>query len=200
VFSGRLIDPETELDDPALLQSRTPSASSGLKSFPQTEQDDLSSALYDPSSAYLTIVLVKETKGEDFEDLDMLGKLLGGPTSSIGPMAQASIPVAADNSADASCQREEHVWSRDMTETGDILEIPSRSRVEQQLAGMTLGPTSPKRPLIEVISASFDDERETESALDDSGFKPSEDLLRERRALLEGRSLGPLKVIHCRVQ
>jgi protein SHQ1 len=39
-------------------------------------EDDDSSANYDPTSGYLTVTLTKETKGEVFEDLDLLGKLL----------------------------------------------------------------------------------------------------------------------------
>lgn len=39
-------------------------------------EDDDSSANYDPTSGYLTVTLTKETKGEVFEDLDLLTKLL----------------------------------------------------------------------------------------------------------------------------
>ncbi|KAG1826955.1 SHQ1 protein-domain-containing protein [Suillus subaureus] len=38
--------------------------------------DDQSSATYDPSSGYLTVTLTKETKGQEFPDLDLLAKLL----------------------------------------------------------------------------------------------------------------------------
>ena len=44
-------------------------------SKPVVEDDD-SSANYDPTSGYLTVTLTKETKGEAFEDLDLLAKLL----------------------------------------------------------------------------------------------------------------------------
>jgi protein SHQ1 len=39
-------------------------------------EDDNSSAHYDPASGYLTVQLTKETKGENFSDLDLLAKLL----------------------------------------------------------------------------------------------------------------------------
>lgn len=39
-------------------------------------EDDDSSAQYDPSSGYLTVTLTKETKGDAFDDLDLLAKLL----------------------------------------------------------------------------------------------------------------------------
>ena len=39
-------------------------------------EDDDSSANYDPTSGYLIVTLTKETKGEVFEDLDLLAKLL----------------------------------------------------------------------------------------------------------------------------
>ncbi|KAG8903329.1 hypothetical protein FRB99_003432 [Tulasnella sp. 403] len=46
-------------------------------SFPgNVVEDDDSFARYDPSSGYLTVKLTKETKGEDFKDLDLLAKLL----------------------------------------------------------------------------------------------------------------------------
>ena len=39
-------------------------------------EDDKSSAKYDAGSGYLTVTLTKETKGQDFKDLDLLAKLL----------------------------------------------------------------------------------------------------------------------------
>ena len=39
-------------------------------------EDENSSAQYDPSSGYLTVTLTKEVPGEEFEDLDLLSKLL----------------------------------------------------------------------------------------------------------------------------
>ncbi|KAG5647129.1 hypothetical protein DXG03_001084 [Asterophora parasitica] len=44
-------------------------------SYPLLE-DDSSSAQYDPSSGYLTVTLTKENKGQVFDDLDLLAKLL----------------------------------------------------------------------------------------------------------------------------
>ncbi|KAG9018926.1 hypothetical protein FRB90_008317 [Tulasnella sp. 427] len=56
-------------------------------------EDDSSSARYDPSSGYLTIKLSKESKGEDFGDLDLLAKLLAPRSSTIaegldGPLGE----------------------------------------------------------------------------------------------------------------
>lgn len=39
-------------------------------------EDETSSAKYDPSSGYLTVTLTKEIKGQVFDDLDLLSKLL----------------------------------------------------------------------------------------------------------------------------
>lgn len=39
-------------------------------------EDDNSSAKYDPSNGFLTVELTKEVPGEEFEDLDLLSKLL----------------------------------------------------------------------------------------------------------------------------
>ena len=45
-------------------------------------EDDQSSAVYDPASGYLTLTLTKLKGGEDFPDLDLLGKLLAPPAQS----------------------------------------------------------------------------------------------------------------------
>jgi protein SHQ1 len=42
-------------------------------------EDDQSSAVYDPASGYLTLTLTKLKRGENFTDLDLLGKLLAPP-------------------------------------------------------------------------------------------------------------------------
>jgi protein SHQ1 len=42
-------------------------------------EDDRSSAIYDPASGYLTLTLTKVNPGENFPDLDLLGKLLAPP-------------------------------------------------------------------------------------------------------------------------
>ncbi|KAI0807205.1 SHQ1-domain-containing protein [Fomes fomentarius] len=39
-------------------------------------ENDASSAVYDPSTGYLTVTLTKEVPGQDFKDLDLLAKLL----------------------------------------------------------------------------------------------------------------------------
>ncbi|RDB24070.1 Protein shq1 [Hypsizygus marmoreus] len=58
-------------------------------------EDDASSAKYDPSSGYLTITLTKENKGEEFDDLDLLAKLLA-PRPSV---PQPSIEVISNEPA-----------------------------------------------------------------------------------------------------
>jgi protein SHQ1 len=45
-------------------------------------EDDDSSAQYDAGSGYLTVTLTKETRGQEFTDLDLLAKLLA-PRSSV---------------------------------------------------------------------------------------------------------------------
>ena len=52
------------------------------------QEDESSSAIYDPSSGYLTVTLTKAVKGQTFADLDLLSKLLASrpqprPTPSI---------------------------------------------------------------------------------------------------------------------
>ncbi|KAK7052551.1 SHQ1-domain-containing protein [Favolaschia claudopus] len=50
--------------------------------------DEQSSASYDPSSGYLTVILTKETKGQVFPDLDLLSKLLAPRPSQDAPLIE----------------------------------------------------------------------------------------------------------------
>ncbi|KAH6919073.1 SHQ1 protein-domain-containing protein [Coprinopsis sp. MPI-PUGE-AT-0042] len=65
-------------------------------------EDDASSAKYDGSSGNLTVTLTKEVKGQDFEDLDLLAKLLAPrqtknkTTTSIEVLASTTTEVEAD--------------------------------------------------------------------------------------------------------
>ncbi|TFK64078.1 SHQ1-domain-containing protein [Pluteus cervinus] len=60
-------------------------------------EDDASSARYDPSSGYLTVTLTKETTGQDFQDLDLLAKLLAPRENQMGsPLIEV---VSADGSS-----------------------------------------------------------------------------------------------------
>ncbi|KAF5386804.1 hypothetical protein D9615_001853 [Tricholomella constricta] len=56
-------------------------------SYPLLE-DDTSSAKYDPSSGYLTVTLTKENKGQVFDDLDLLAKLLAPRPSAPRPIIE----------------------------------------------------------------------------------------------------------------
>ncbi|KAI0670569.1 SHQ1-domain-containing protein [Trametes maxima] len=48
-------------------------------------EDDASSAVYDPSTGYLTVTLTKEVPGQEFKDLDLLAKLLAPRPSQTSP-------------------------------------------------------------------------------------------------------------------
>jgi protein SHQ1 len=52
-------------------------------------EDDASSADYNPSSGYLAITLTKENKGQEFQDLDLLTRLLAPRKTKVGPMIEA---------------------------------------------------------------------------------------------------------------
>ena len=55
-------------------------------SFPASIiEDDQSSAVYDPASGYLTLTFTKMNRGENFPDLDLLGKLLAPPPAHSTP-------------------------------------------------------------------------------------------------------------------
>jgi protein SHQ1 len=73
-------------------------------------EDDASSAQYDGSSGYLTVTLTKEVKGLEFEDLDLLAKLLAPrqtknqTTPSIEVLASTTAEGDADEADDLSEQ------------------------------------------------------------------------------------------------
>ncbi|KAA1471350.1 SHQ1-domain-containing protein [Dentipellis sp. KUC8613] len=72
-------------------------------------EDDDSSAVYDPSTGYLTVTLTKESKGVDFPDLDLLAKLLAPkPVSKDaprGPLIEVIASHDAGGDADAESER-----------------------------------------------------------------------------------------------
>ena len=56
-------------------------------------EDDQSSVVYDPTSGYLTLTLTKLSRGEDFPDLDLLGKLLAPSAPAQSTPRSATIEV-----------------------------------------------------------------------------------------------------------
>ena len=78
-------------------------------------EDDHSSANYDPSSGYLTVTLTKETKGEIFDDLDLLAKLLA-PRPRVHELSP-SIEVLHSDSDDLASKTQSLSLNR-----GEILE------------------------------------------------------------------------------
>ena len=75
------------------------------------EEDEASSARYDPSSGYLTVTLTKAVPGEHFEDLDLLSKLLAPRRSEPaerGPLIEvlsSTENVSADDALAARTER-----------------------------------------------------------------------------------------------
>ncbi|KAF8061544.1 SHQ1 protein-domain-containing protein [Lyophyllum atratum] len=98
-------------------------------SYPLME-DEFSSANYDPSSGYLTVTLTKENKGQVFEDLDLLAKLLA-PRPSV---AHPSIEVVSDNLE----QQEEPAEEDDLVAKTGSLSLESKESKEREeiLRGM----------------------------------------------------------------
>lgn len=68
-------------------------------------EDDSSSALYDPSTGYLTITLTKAVKGQTFADLDLLAKLLAPRSSQPPPTPSIEVletPLGEDDVGELS--------------------------------------------------------------------------------------------------
>ena len=70
-------------------------------------EDDASSAVYDPSTGYLTVTLTKEVPGQDFKDLDLLAKLLAPRPAPSRPVIEVldSQDVADDDEANELVER-----------------------------------------------------------------------------------------------
>ena len=72
-------------------------------SFPATVvEDDQSSAVYDPASGYLTLTLTKLNRGENFPDLDLLGKLLAPPPLAAAQSTPRNATIEVLDSQDTS--------------------------------------------------------------------------------------------------
>jgi hypothetical protein len=137
-------------------------------------EDDESSAQYDPSSGYLTIILTKEVPAEHFKDLDLLAQLLTPSTGSKDRIV-------------SSASRKHFTLSHSPSSVQNRLEELSLHANGTEKASVDLASSRKHgRPLIEVISDTGsggpNDEPQTES------FTPSEDLLKERAILLQGAS------------
>ena len=64
--------------------------------------DEDASASYDASSGYLTVTLFKETPGQEFNDLDLLAKLLAPrPSEQQQPVIEVLSSENADEAVDA---------------------------------------------------------------------------------------------------
>ncbi|KAI0781128.1 SHQ1-domain-containing protein [Trametes elegans] len=64
-------------------------------------EDDASSAVYDPSTGYLTVTLTKEVPGQEFKDLDLLAKLLAPrPSQNVQPAPVIEVIDSQDAGGD----------------------------------------------------------------------------------------------------
>ncbi|KAJ7708286.1 SHQ1 protein-domain-containing protein [Mycena rosella] len=63
-------------------------------------EDEASLARYDPSSGYLTVTLTKESRGQEFADLDLLSKLLAPRPSQQAPLIEVIGQEDADDADD----------------------------------------------------------------------------------------------------
>ena len=135
-------------------------------------ENDESSAQYDPSSGYLTIVLTKEVPGQHFKDLDLLARLLAPSTGEEGHIM--------DSSSSVQNQLEELSLHSGSTEKASRVFDYSRR------AG---------RPLIEVISETAPQDLSVEPLAESFTPTPSEDLMKEREILLEGASCNWMMIL-----
>lgn len=84
-------------------------------------EDDESSARYDPGAGYFTVTLTKTVKGQEFQDLDLLAKLLAPPTPSApeGPLVEV---VASESNEESEQDQLEEAIQKLSLEQKEILE------------------------------------------------------------------------------
>ncbi|KAJ8597874.1 SHQ1-domain-containing protein [Rhizopogon salebrosus TDB-379] len=99
-------------------------------------EDDQSSATYDPSSGYLTLTLTKETKGQDFPDLDLLAKLL---TRNVDVSRQPAIEVIGSETSLPS-------ESDDLVDSFGAISLEQREFLEAAENDWQLPQTVPESP------------------------------------------------------
>ncbi|KZT59821.1 hypothetical protein CALCODRAFT_493344 [Calocera cornea HHB12733] len=79
---------------------------------PVTE-DEASSATYDPSSGYMTVRLSKAVRGENFKDLDLLGKLMA-PGTSVAPTSERKPVIEVLDEGDEESRKAWLMQERDI--------------------------------------------------------------------------------------
>jgi hypothetical protein len=95
-------------------------------SFPASVvEDNQSSAVYDPASGYLTLTLTKLNRGENFPDLDLLGKLLAPPLAAQSTPRNATIEVLSSQDTSGNTVTSDP----DDTERREILDGEHRHNV-----------------------------------------------------------------------
>ncbi|KAG7092282.1 hypothetical protein E1B28_008644 [Marasmius oreades] len=101
------------------------------------QEDDASSAQYDPGSGYLTITLTKHVHGQHFEDLDLLAKLLA-PRPVLPPKQPIIELLDRDEAAEADLSSQTQELAVDDEEQQELLEA---ARNDWQLPQEVLEPT-----------------------------------------------------------
>ncbi|KAI0664996.1 SHQ1-domain-containing protein [Cubamyces menziesii] len=115
-------------------------------SHPLTE-DDASSAVYDPSTGYLTVTLTKEVPGQEFKDLDLLAKLLA-PRPSKSTPAEPVIEVLDSQEAD-SVDADEELATRTQNLSLEQQEILEAAENDWQLPQTVPEPLPPLQTSVE---------------------------------------------------
>ncbi|KAI0315850.1 SHQ1-domain-containing protein [Amylostereum chailletii] len=91
-------------------------------------EDDDSSAVYDPSSGYLTVTLTKENKGQNFPDLDLLAKLLAPRAAASETPQGPTIEVVSSHTSDGPETADED----DLVDSARALTLDDSTLTEEQ--------------------------------------------------------------------
>ncbi|KAH8107186.1 SHQ1 protein-domain-containing protein [Cristinia sonorae] len=145
------------------------------------EEDDESSASYDPSSGYLTVTLTKAVKGQTFEDLDLLAKLLAPPPSNApqGPL----IEVLDSEDGDQGSEDELSAAVENLSlEQKEILEAAENDWTFQQQVPPPIETTAKRfYGFLDMHSGYFSHVQYSENEVNDLGADAETCTVRERR-------------------
>ncbi|KAG2157427.1 SHQ1 protein-domain-containing protein [Suillus clintonianus] len=146
-------------------------------------EDDQSSATYDPSSGYLTVTLTKETKGQEFPDLDLLAKLLA-PRHVEVPKQPTIEVIESETSPQSELEELVDLTSAISLEQRDILQAAENDWQFPQTVAESPLQLSTKRyyGFLDMYTGYFTHVAHTENDVNELGSEAESCLPEERRA------------------
>jgi len=148
------------------------------------EEDDESSARYDPSSGYVIVTLTKAVKGQHFDDLDLLAKLLAPPPSAAPrePLIEVLDSKESEEVADDDNELADAVKSLSL-EQKEILDAAENDWTFEQQVPPSIETTIHRQyGFLDMYSGYFRHVQYTENEVNDLGADAETCSVQDRRA------------------